>query len=188
MIQGKYITLRTARVNERKLIFDMGIKTNILTYSDTYNKNLESFMMDYEERYFDNRDPSSCGGMMICLKDTIIGFLSYDTLRNGIMEIDIWMDGEKHCGKGFGSDAVFTITDYLNQKYNVRTFFMCPSKMNVRAICAYKKAGFRQVSAIEKQSMIQNLFTYDEIQSLKQDTECFSDEFVFMIKLYDNEK
>ena len=93
-----------------------------------------------------------------------------------------------YTSKGFGSDAVFTITDYLNQKYNVRTFFMCPSKMNVRAICAYKKAGFRQVSAIEKQSMIQNLFTYDEIQSLKQDTECFSDEFVFMIKLYDNEK
>lgn len=149
MIQGKIITLRTAKVEERKLIFDMGMKTNILTYSRSYNSNLEDFLNDYNESYFDDRDSSVCGGMMICLNKISVGFISYGLIDCGenrinplIMELDVWLDGEECCGKGMGSDAVLTLSDYLHLKYNIHTFIMCPSKTNTRAIRAYEKAGF----------------------------------------------
>lgn len=99
MIQGKSITLRSARLDERKLIFYIAMKTDILNFSESYNSTFEEFEDDYAERYFDSKEPSVCGGMMICENNAPVGFISYcqvsfgqDGINPGIMEPRPWKD------------------------------------------------------------------------------------------------
>lgn len=75
-----------------------------------------------------------------------IGFISYCSfhLKPNKAELDIWMNREAHCGKGFGSDAIVSLGAYLNKQMGVNELIMRPSKRNARAIKAYMKAGFEK--------------------------------------------
>lgn len=54
------------------------------------------------------------------------------------------MNREANCGKGFGTDAILALGEYLNQTLDIRELIMRPSVKNVRAITSYEKAGFQQ--------------------------------------------
>ena len=68
MIQGKNITLKMASTADRPLIYQMGLSTDYMRqcFAYDYPNGLASFEKDYEDRYFDNRDPAFCGAMLIC--------------------------------------------------------------------------------------------------------------------------
>ena len=165
-IQGELITLRTAKLEAQKLIYEMGLSTDYMRkcFEEGYPEGLETFKKSYTERYFDNREPYVCGGVMICLDNIPVGFISYGQISDpsykewvyhfGTMELDIWMDGEKNCGKGYGVDAITTLSDYLHEKYNIDLFMICPARINPRAIHSYEKAGFNEVSHDEKHKVL----------------------------------
>jgi Acetyltransferases, including N-acetylases of ribosomal proteins len=182
MIQGEKIVLRVATLDERKSIYDMGMKTNILRYLDSYDDNLTEFENDYTERYFDNKAPSQCGGMIICKNSVSIGFISYGRINRKTMELDIWLDGELCCGKGFGPDAIVTLSDYLHLKYSISTFIMVPSRLNYRAIRAYEKSGFKQTDLETRKILVKQMFTQKQLS--EQWTDYLDEEDVFMIKEY----
>jgi RimJ/RimL family protein N-acetyltransferase len=189
MIKGKYILLRRALLNERRLIFDMGMKTNILSYSSSCADNLKEFEADYNDGYFDEKKEDVCGGMMICLGEKPIGFISYgrvcsdeEYLQLGIMELDIWMDGDNYCGKGYGTDAIITLSGYLHEEYNVNTFIMVPSLSNQRAIRSYEKAGFVKTKPADRRSILKNIFMTEYLSRLEPDSEILSADSVLMIK------
>lgn len=148
-----------------------------------------SFAESYYDIHFDDRAPSVCGGMMITLEDEPVGFISYCSasygkvyLNPGIMEVDIWMNGEENCGKGFGCDAVVTLGDSLHDRYGIHSFFMCPEKSNPRAVRAYEKAGFREIDGYEKQRIINSYYVPEFLKEEEIDT--LNDDYAFMIKEY----
>jgi len=98
----------------------------------------------YEDYYFTGERPQDGRGFLIKHGDESVGFVSYASfhLNPGVSELDIWMNSEAHCGKGFGTDALVALSEYLRQTLNKHTLIMRPSAKNKRAIRAYNKAGF----------------------------------------------
>ena len=63
------------------------------------------------------------------------------------------MNGPENCGKGYGSDALKTLCDYLFRSLGIKEFVIRPSAKNLQAIKAYEKAGFHRVECnIEEQT------------------------------------
>jgi diamine N-acetyltransferase len=128
---------------------------------------------------------------MICIGETPIGYISYGQicfgergLKPGVMELDIWMDGENRCGKGFGTDTIICLTDFLHCKYDINTFFMVPRKKNLRAVKSYEKSGFIKTLADEKQKVLERIFTTEYLKSLNEDDVYLSEGNWFMVKNY----
>ena len=57
-------------------------------------------------------------------------------------ELDIWLKSSKYINKGYGTDAIITLCNYLAKEFACRKFIISPSKRNSAAIRAYEKAGF----------------------------------------------
>jgi RimJ/RimL family protein N-acetyltransferase len=179
-----------------KLAYEMGLSTPYMNhiFTDEYTNGLEDFENEYE-RYFDNREPSLCGGMMICLENHPVGFITYaqisyedDWIQPGVMEIDIWMNGEDNCGKGLGSDAILTLMEYLHNEYDIHTFFGFPDSVNSRSIRVCEKVGFVKVDTRDKQRVLERLFTPKCLASLNPDDQYISDECVLMLNEYSRSK
>jgi diamine N-acetyltransferase len=188
MIQGKRVILRMARADEIKLTYEMGLSTSLL--EDVYTNGLDDYKNEYE-RYFDSEEHSLCGGVMICLDNHPVGFMTYaqisyedDWIQPGVMEIDVWMNGEVNYGKGLGNDAIITLMEYLHNKYDIHTFFGYVEKINLRSIRACEKAGFVQIEDNEKQSVLNKIFTSKCLNSLKPDDQYISEEHVLMLNEY----
>lgn len=185
------VILRPAEKKERKLIFDMAMKTEILSFSDSYNNTYEKFIEDYTEDYFSGEFNNICSGVMICIDETPIGFISYgqicfeaNGLKQCIMELDIWMNGESKCGKGYGSDAIIGLSDFLYKKHGIKMFIMVPSKKNLRAVKSYEKSGFVKTYKQEKQKILEKIFTIEYLKSLSKNDDYVSENNWFMVKYY----
>lgn len=195
-MQGKIINLRIAKLEERELIYEMGLSTDYMKhcFEESFETGFEAFKENYIDSYFDDKESSVRAGMMICLDATPIGFISYSQVSDfcdrewiyhfGTMELDIWMNGELHCGKGYGLDAIVTLTNSLHEKFNINKFMMCPERKNLRAIKAYRKAGFIELTLVKKQKLLLEIFNQQGLSSLKVDDEYLSEEFCFMVKTY----
>lgn len=108
---------------------------------------------DYEEYFYDGSRLEDGRGYIIVHDGERIGFISYCCfhLKAGIAEIDIWMNSERHCGQGFGTDAIVSLAEHLRETMGMRELIIRPSARNVRAVRAYGKAGFVQTErAVEE--------------------------------------
>lgn len=107
----------------------------------------EEFCADYRPHYFNGSQPDEGRCFIIVAGETDIGVVCYNALRaDGTTDVDIWLRSEADCGRGSGSDALRTLTNYLNREFGVTRVVISPSARNHRAIAAYKKAGFQLVS------------------------------------------
>lgn len=196
MIQGRSVMLRTARLDERELVYSMALSTEYMKqcFAEDFADGFDSFEEEYSDAYFDDSEPSLRAGMMICLDDIPLGFVSYSQVSDyrgrdwiyhfGTMELDIWMDGEKNCGKGYGVDALTTLVHHLYKRFNINTFMICPERINPRAIHSYEKAGFQEVAADKKRDVLLNIFGKQGLSLLRPDDEYLSDDYCFMIKQF----
>lgn len=64
--------------------------------------------------------------------------------------IDIFICADAGLNKGLGSKALKTICEYLFNVKKADIVDICPRTVNTRAVNAYKKAGFRPYSKLEK--------------------------------------
>jgi len=188
MIQGKYVTLKMASTNERKFIYEIALSMEI--YADVWDS-LADFEAEYTERYYDMREPTICGCMLIYHDESPVGFTIYDQnsyedgwICSGVMTIsDLCMFGENNCGKGYGSDATKTLMKHLHEKYDINTFFVYILKCNSRSIRAAEKAGFVQVNESDKPRVHKQIFTPKAMNSPLFEDTYLSDDKVLM--LYD---
>jgi diamine N-acetyltransferase len=105
----------------------------------------KDFCADYVESFFDGSRPHEGGSFIIEHQGRPVGHISYDCrhLTPGQAELDIWMCDVSCCGKGFGNSAINALCNYLHSTIGVREVIMRPSARNLRAVAAYKRAGFR---------------------------------------------
>lgn len=156
-IKGNKIELVPATLADRKKVYEWCFQSETTKshagppdYPDiaipTYEEFCSSDDGGYTEYYFTGAKPNDGRGFLIVHSGEPVGFVSYCSfhLKPHISELDIWMKSEANCGKGFGTDALIALGDYLNNTMGIDTLIMAPSIKNTRAIKAYGKAGFER--------------------------------------------
>ena len=152
-LKGNKIKLIPAELKHKRMAYDFGTYPEIAKWifcePDKEPVSYEQFDKDYVDFYFTGEELKKGRGYMICDEDMkIIGFISYSDydINKHIYEMDLWLCCESVCGKGYGTDALATLSDYLLSIRDVNKLVIVPNKNNVRAIKSYKKAGYREIS------------------------------------------
>ena len=65
-------------------------------------------------------------------------------LLKDVVELDIWLAGSQHTGRGIASQALAVLAEWLQANYGVNRFLARPSRRNVHALRALRRAGFRE--------------------------------------------
>lgn len=143
----------------------------IVTYEEFCDKG-------YEEYYFTGEKPEAGRGFFIVDKGEPIGFISYSSfhLKPFIAELDIWINCEANCGKGFGTDAIISLGSFLNETMGVCELIIAPSRKNIRAIKSYEKAGFKKTNKEMSE------FLLDEYVSIYGEGDYGTNETIILVK------
>jgi RimJ/RimL family protein N-acetyltransferase len=88
------------------------------------------------------------------------------------------MNCEANCGKGFGTDAIITLGDYLHENIYIDELIMRPSVKNKRAIRSYIKAGFKE------SNMLPSEYLLDEYVSLYSEGDYGVEGDVLLVKRF----
>lgn len=150
-IEGDLISLRPATHQDKPSIYRWMAQSDLTykmmglpDYPDCPIPSWEQFDADYESYYFEDADPWLGRFYVIKRKGQEIGQISYNRIdrHKHCVELDIWLSNSKHSGKGYGTDAVLTLCQYLHRGFDCSNFIMAPSARNINAIKSYRKAGF----------------------------------------------
>jgi diamine N-acetyltransferase len=163
MLRGLKANLREATEADRRNIYAWLAHSDVTPsmmgpprFPDHVIPTWEDFCRDYRPYYFDGSKPNQGRCFIVVADQADVGVVCYNALRsNNMTDVDIWLRSEADCGKGFGSDALRTLTDYLNKEFGVIHIAISPSARNQRAIAAYKKAGFHLVPTEKHQEFVE---------------------------------
>jgi len=153
------VTLRHATLEERKLsyewYFNIGEQDKEGVFINGKIYSWEEYKQDFEDFYFEKSGQNKGSVMIVEADGEDIGCVCYTSfhLKPQTSELDIWLKDESVTGKGYGTQALKALVDYLYMEKQMVRFLIRPNKKNVRAIKAYKKTGFREVS--DERSVIQ---------------------------------
>ena len=185
MIKGNIINLIPAALDDRQKIYDWCFFSETSkshfgapNYPDMVAPTFEEFYDEYVPYFFDGSQPSKGSGYMIALDEEPIGFISYCSfhLKEHKSELDLWINLEKNCSKGFGTDAIISLGDYIGKTLGISELIMRPSIKNPRAINSYKKAGFIESDKKPDEYLL------DEYVSVYGDGDYGPEETVLLIK------
>jgi diamine N-acetyltransferase len=152
-LNGARVTLKRARSLDRTRFYEWLIGSDLTPqvmggtmYPDHPIPSLEAFSADYPEYFFDGSRPYLGRMLVISVGDDEIGCISHGAidLRNDVVELDIWLAERRLAGHGFGSEALMLLCDWLQASYGVNRFLVRPSRRNVKALRALRRAGFRE--------------------------------------------
>lgn len=149
MLQGEKVRLRPMTVEEIPQFFKWATQSDATPYwygelqgdeIPTY----EEFLKDWKKHYFDGSAPEKGRSFVILVDNEAIGQVNYNEIdqHNNSVELDIIIAEDRHKNRGYGSDALRTLTGYLFQKMSIQKCWIDAIQKNPRAITAYKKAGF----------------------------------------------
>ncbi|MCL2634863.1 MAG: GNAT family N-acetyltransferase [Oscillospiraceae bacterium] len=153
MIKGTNIELIPAALDDRQNIYSWCFHCEtskshcgLPDFPDVVIPSYEEFLEDYVEYFFTGAEPEKGRGFMIISNRVQVGFISYTCfhLKPSMAELDIWLNSESHCGKGFGNDAIVSLCNFLYSTQGISEFIMRPSPKNERAVKSYKKSGFEE--------------------------------------------
>jgi diamine N-acetyltransferase len=159
-IRGKLIDLRPATEHDRLAIYQWLAESDLTPamlgppdFADAPVPSWEEFCKDYGHHFLDGTKPHVGQSFIIEADGRSVGHINYDGLdfSRGLAELDIWLCSEQVCGRGYGSDALKVMTEYLHKTFGVTEFILRPSQRNQRAIGAYSKAGFELLPLTNKQ-------------------------------------
>ncbi len=156
------INILFAEESDRRLIYDLSIKDSkiILSMFDNPNDFRWEDIRDEYNEFFDGI-ASLNKYLLIEYNDEIIGIF-YHTHHQapiGNVEFHMWFVSSKYTGKGLGTKVLTMMKDYINKRYNIKTFIMRPWIKNTQAIHTYEKCGFEIKADFE----LSSFFTAEEI-------------------------
>lgn len=145
-MRGDKVTLRPFTENDPELFYHWATQSDATPfwYGKLYGDivpSKEKFFSNWKSYYFDGSKPKLGRCFLILVKDIPIGQINYNKLDQNSTELDIVIGDSKNWGKGYGSDAMKTLTNYLFDE-GVREVWVFVLKRNPRAIKMYEKAGF----------------------------------------------
>lgn len=148
-ICGQKISLRPATLADRQVIYNWlahSDLTSLMLGEPHYPENpvptWDEFIEDYETHFFDGSQTDQGMSFIIALEGKPIGHINYNTIIADTVELDIWLCSSKYTGKGYGVDALITLSRHLNKTMGCNRCIIAPSVRNINAVRAYEKAGF----------------------------------------------
>lgn len=162
MIKGKRVILRPATEQDRRTVYEWLSQSDCTPsfmgppeFADHPVPIWEEFCADYRPHYFNGSKPELGRCFIIEVKGISVGQINYNEIdfEHCRTELDIWLDSEAHCGKGYGPDALEALCMHLSRTYRLVEFVIRPSARNHRAIRAYKKAGFQKIDLTAEQQV-----------------------------------
>jgi RimJ/RimL family protein N-acetyltransferase len=152
-ITGTKVTLHRASITDRARVYEWLIGSDLTStmmggamFPDHPIPSIDVFGARYSNFYFDGTRPY--GGRMFLLgaNGQDIGCVSHGPidLLNDVVELDIWLAERRLAGHGYGSEALILMCDWLQASYGVNRFLVRPSRRNVKALRAMRRAGFRE--------------------------------------------
>jgi len=155
MIKGQQVILRPATLNDRRQIFEWLAQSDLTSnmlgppdFPDNLVPTWDEFVSDYNPNFFTNFNPDGGRSFIIEVSGAGIGHINYNEIDRSIntVELDIWLADSQHCNKGYGTDAILTLCDYLFYNFNCKAIILAPSARNKAAIRAYEKCGFQTIN------------------------------------------
>jgi diamine N-acetyltransferase len=150
---GRKVGLRRANLADRPRVYawlvDSDLTPGVLgppLYPDRPVPSYEQFCEDYEPYFFEGSRPFDGRGLIVDADGADIGFLAHRRidLLHDVVELELWLSGLRHCGQGRGSEALALACEWLQDDFGVNRFVVRPSRRNVRALRALRRAGFRE--------------------------------------------
>jgi len=147
IIQGEKAILRPMTADEISVFYKWATQSEATPfwYEDGHIPTYEEFIQDWGRYYFDGSEPEKGRCFIILVGDRAIGQINYNQINreNNSVELDIIIADDADKNKGYGTDALKTLTRYLFQNMNVHLCWIEPITRNPRAIRTYEKAGFK---------------------------------------------
>jgi RimJ/RimL family protein N-acetyltransferase len=156
-ITGKIVILRPATAADRQPIFDWLTNSDLTkymmgppNYPDHPIPTWEEFVNDYKDYFFDSSKPLLGRCFVIEVNSEIVGQINHDKIyhSDNSSELDIWLKSSKYINKGYGTDAILALCDFLIKEFDCKRFIIAPSRRNTAAIRSYQKAGFVETNNI----------------------------------------
>ena len=150
-LSGKKIRLIPALEKDRRKVYEWMAHSNITyqmmgppLFPELSIPTWEEFDDDYEEFMFSEELTEDGHCFIIWANETAVGQINYGEINiaEKQVELDIWLGDEKFTNQGFGTDAVLTLCNWLQDRFACESFIMAPSARNPAAIRSYQKAGF----------------------------------------------
>jgi RimJ/RimL family protein N-acetyltransferase len=187
MIKGKTVDLIPATPEDKQKVYEWCFQSETTKshagppdYPEIQIPTIEEFYDDYKDYYFTGSEPKGGRQYFIVAEGEPIGCISYSAfhLKPGIAELDNWIISEANCGKGFGTDAIIALSDFLHEALGFHTMIMGPSSRNTRAIRAYEKAGLMRTD------LSMSDFLLDEFITIYGDGDYGKDDTVVCMKRF----
>lgn len=149
IIHGNKVTLRPMTVKEIPLFFEWATQSDATPYwygelQGDQVPTFKEFCKDWKKYYFDGSAPEKGRCFVILKDDSAIGQINYNEIdkKNNSVELDILIAEDRYKNKGYGTDALQTLSKYLFLVMDIQTCWIDVVYTNPRAIRAYQKAGF----------------------------------------------
>ena len=106
----------------------------------------EQFSHSYPRHFYEGTRPYAGRMYVITVQGEEIGCISHGAIDvlNDVVELDIWLAERRVAGHGYGSESLVVLCDWLQVNYGVNRFLARPSRRNVKALRAMRRAGFRE--------------------------------------------
>lgn len=150
ILQGKKVKLRPMTVEEIPIFYKWATQSDATPfwYGDLRSNEVptyEQFVEDWRIYYFDGSELEKGRCFAILVDDEAIGQINYNAINreDNSVELDIIIAQDTNKSKGYGSEALQTLSNYLFQEMNVQKCWIEAISDNPRAIAAYEKAGFK---------------------------------------------
>jgi diamine N-acetyltransferase len=125
----------------------------------------ESFSDRYLPFYFDGTRPFDGRALIIQAGGVDVGFLSHGpiNLLHDVVELDLWFAQRAYCGNGRGAEAITLACEWMQASFGIDRFLLRPSRRNVHALRAMRRAGFRETDLASAQVIRQLQLTPAEL-------------------------
>ncbi len=146
-LSGKKVSLRPMKPQEVKLIYKWANNPDVIPYWYKKRMSLKQIKEDWKPHYFSDKIPQWGRCFAIQVEGKPLGMINYNKIDklNKKVEIDIIIGEKKNWNKGYGTDAVKTLINYLFKEFKLNEIWIAPHTTNPRAIRAYEKAGFKKI-------------------------------------------
>jgi RimJ/RimL family protein N-acetyltransferase len=122
MMRGSLVTLRPAREQDRRAIYQWLAESDLTPsmlghFPDAPVPSWDQFCVDF----FEGTSQEVGRSFIIEVDGDAVGHVGYDgmDLARSIAELDIWLRSSEVCGRGYGSDALVTLTRALCETFGV---------------------------------------------------------------------
>lgn len=149
---GSRVSLRRARLQDRPRVYEWLVRSDLTPsvfgpmFPERTVPTPEQFASRYVNAFFEGTRPYGGRVFVISHGGDEIGCIAHGPidLLNDVVELDIWLAERTLTGRGLGSEALMLLADWLQANYGVNRFLARPSRRNVRALRAMRRAGFRE--------------------------------------------